>query len=87
MNSHEKGGVAIGNTKVGVLVTGEQTSSRYAITESTYGPGTGVGPHRPLSFSEINIVAKVSSKGRLMGSRLAQIQETWLEYRRVLRIT
>jgi quercetin dioxygenase-like cupin family protein len=53
MNDHEKGGVAIGNTKVRVLVTGEQTSTRYAITESTYRPGTGVGPHRHLSFSEL----------------------------------
>ena len=67
MNDHEKGGVAIGNTKVRVLVTGEQTSTRYAITESTYGPGTGVGPHRHLSFSEVNIVAEGQLQGEIDG--------------------
>ena len=67
MNDHEKGGFAIGNTKVRVLVTGEQTSTRYAITESTYGPGTGVGPHRHLSFSEVNIVAEGQLQGEIDG--------------------
>ena len=67
MNNHEKGGFAIGNTKVRVLVTGEQTSTRYAITESTYGPGTGVGPHRHLSFSEVNTVAEGQLQGEIDG--------------------
>ncbi len=29
-------------TQVRVLATGEQTSGRYAVTESTYGPGLGL---------------------------------------------
>jgi hypothetical protein len=44
MNDHEKGGVAIGNTKVTVLVTGEQTSSRYALRNrlTDRAPGSGL---------------------------------------------
>ena len=64
MSDVSRGDVAaIGNTQIRVLVTGSQTSNRYAITESTYGPGTGVGLHRHLSFAEVNIVAE----GRLQG--------------------
>jgi quercetin dioxygenase-like cupin family protein len=58
---------AIGNTQIKVLVTGDQTSNRYAITESTYGPGIGVGLHRHLSFTEINIVAEGQLQGEVDG--------------------
>jgi quercetin dioxygenase-like cupin family protein len=68
MSGDSKGGVtAIGNTQIKVLVTGDQASNRYAITESTYGPGTGVGLHRHLSFSEVNIVAEGQLQGEIDG--------------------
>jgi quercetin dioxygenase-like cupin family protein len=68
MTDHPKAGLAIGNTQIKVLVVGEETSGRYAITESTYGPGVGVGPHRHLSFSEINIVAEGQLQGAIEGT-------------------
>jgi mannose-6-phosphate isomerase-like protein (cupin superfamily) len=64
----------IGNTQIKVLVTGDQTSSRYAITESIYGPGTGVGLHRHLSFSEINIVAEGRLQGEIDGKPFSSNQ-------------
>jgi len=67
MSDEAKDGFTIGNTRVRVLVTGDQTSSRYAITESTYGSGTGVGLHRHLSFTEINIVAEGQLQGEIDG--------------------
>ena len=69
MSDHPKAGLAIGNTQIKVLVAGEETSSRYAITESTYGPGVRVGPHRHLSFSEINIIAEGQLQGEIDGRR------------------
>jgi hypothetical protein len=38
-------------------------------------PGTGVGPHRHLSFSEINIVAEGRSKAKLTEYHLPRIGE------------
>jgi quercetin dioxygenase-like cupin family protein len=68
MSDDSKGGVtAIGNTQIKVLVTGNQTSDRYAITESTYGPGTGVGLHKHLTFTEMNIVVEGQLQGEIDG--------------------
>jgi mannose-6-phosphate isomerase-like protein (cupin superfamily) len=71
MSDHPKAGLAIGNTQIKVLVAGEETSSRYAITQSTYGPGVGVGLHRHLSFSEINIIAEGQLQGEIDGRRFS----------------
>jgi quercetin dioxygenase-like cupin family protein len=67
MNEKSKDGVVFGNSQIRILVTGEQSSGQYAITESTYGAGVGLGPHRHLSFSEVNIVTKGSLQGQIDG--------------------
>jgi hypothetical protein len=52
MSDHLKSGVTtIGNTEIKVLLTGDPTLSHCAITDSTYGPATGVGLHKHLSFA------------------------------------
>jgi mannose-6-phosphate isomerase-like protein (cupin superfamily) len=71
MNERPKDDVFLGKTHVRVLVSGEQTSKRYAITESTYGPGVGLGLHRHLNFSETNIVIEGSLQGVVDGKRFS----------------
>ena len=67
MNGKSSDGVVFGNSQIRVLVAGEQTSGAYAITESTYGPGMGLGLHKHLNFSEINIVTRGSLQGQIDG--------------------
>jgi quercetin dioxygenase-like cupin family protein len=67
MSDDSKSGVtAIGNTQIKILVTGNQTSNRYATTESTYGRGPEL-VFTDLSFTETNIVAEGQLQGEIDG--------------------
>ncbi len=67
MSDRSRDGVVFGNSQIRILVRGEQTSGQYAITESTYGAGMGLGPHRHLRFTETNVVTKGSLQGQIDG--------------------
>jgi quercetin dioxygenase-like cupin family protein len=67
MNERPAKDFSIGKAQVRVLVTGEQTGKRYAVTESVYPPGSGLGKHKHLGFDETNIVIDGALQGEVAG--------------------